>query len=194
MTSLAPGFQRTVDPARTYAPGKSATEESPLMKTLLILRHAKSSWSDASLSDHDRPLNGRGRRDAPMMGALLRDEGLIPEVIICSSARRAQETAEFVADESGYEGEVIVTRELYHADSDGYLDAAREYGGESEIVMLIGHNPGIEELVESLTGGWQRMPTAALAEVRLGVDHWSEVEDDAAGSLVNLWSPRTLAD
>lgn len=162
------------------------------MKTLLILRHAKSSWSDASLSDHQRPLNKRGRRDAPRMGALLRDEGLTPDLIISSSARRALETAEVVADESGCQGRLITTRELYHADPESYLAVAREYGGSNEIVMVVGHNPGIEDFVEQLTGHWQRMPTAALAEVKLSIDDWSDLADDAEGRLTNLWLPKEL--
>ena len=164
------------------------------MKTLLILRHAKSSWSDASLNDHERPLNRRGRRDAPRIGALLLDESLIPDLIICSSARRAQETAEGVATASGYAGPIIATRDLYHADADLYLSAAREHGSDYESLMVVGHNPGIEELMEQLANGWYRMPTAALAEVRLDITNWLDLEDDAVGQLANLWLPRELKD
>ncbi|MGD2077873.1 MAG: histidine phosphatase family protein [Chloroflexota bacterium] len=164
------------------------------MKTLLILRHAKSSWSDASLSDHERPLNKRGRRDAPKMGTLLAHEQLTPDIIITSSARRALDTAEAVAAESGYGGSLIVSRALYHAEPDDYLAEARENGGAHEIVMIVGHNPGIEDLVEQLTGEWHRMPTAALAEVRLAIEEWSSLEDDATGRLEDLWLPRDLPD
>jgi phosphohistidine phosphatase len=164
------------------------------MKTLLVLRHAKSSWSDASLSDHDRPLNKRGRRDAPRIGQLLAREALTPKVIITSSARRALTTAEAVADASGFEGEMLVTRALYHADPEGYLAAARQHGGEHDIIMVVGHNPGIEDLVECFSAGWERMPTAALAEVRLVIDAWGELDDSAQGRVVNVWLPRELTD
>lgn len=162
------------------------------MKTLLILRHAKSSWADASLSDHERPLKKRGRRDAPRMGALLRDEDLTPEIIVSSTARRAIETADLVAEESGFDGELVATRELYHADPESYLEVAREHGGASEVVMLVGHNPGLEDLVEQLSGSWQRMPTAALAHIELDIDSWSALDDEATGRLANLWLPREL--
>ncbi len=162
------------------------------MKTLLILRHAKSSWADASLSDHERPLKKRGRRDAPKMGALLRDEELTPEIIVSSTARRAMETAELVAAESEFEGELIATRELYHADLESYLEVVREHAGTSDVVMLVGHNPGLEDLVEQLSGSWQRMPTAALAQIELDIDSWSALDDDATGRLANLWLPREL--
>lgn len=162
------------------------------MKTLLILRHAKSSWADASLSDHERPLKKRGRRDAPRMGALLRDEELTPEIIVSSTARRAMETAELVAAESEFEGELIATRELYHADLESYLEVVREHAGTSDVVMLVGHNPGLEDLVEQLSGSWQRMPTAALAQIELDIDSWSALDDDATGRLANLWLPREL--
>lgn len=160
------------------------------VKTLLVLRHAKSSWADASLSDHDRPLKRRGRQDAPRVGALLHDEGLTPGVIITSSARRAVETAKIVAAESGYEGKIVISEDLYHADPDSYLEVAREHGGVHDVVMLVGHNPGIEDLVEQFAGNWQRMPTAALAEFRLDIGAWSALRDDASGRLLNLWLPR----
>lgn len=162
------------------------------MKTLLVLRHAKSSWSDARLSDHDRPLNKRGRRDAPRMGELLRKEDLTPGIIITSSARRALDTAEAAAAECDFDGEIIVTRELYHADPEHYLWAAREYGDDHDIVMVVGHNPGIEDLVDQLANGWIRMPTAALAVFDLEIEEWSELDDDSNGRLGNVWLPREL--
>jgi len=159
------------------------------VKTLLVLRHAKSSWEDASLSDHDRPLKRRGREDAPRVGALLHDEELEPGAIITSSARRAVETSKIVAAESGFEGQIIISEDLYHADPETYLEALREHGDAHGIVMVVGHNPGVEDLVEQLTGEWHRMPTAALAEIRLEIDAWSALRDDVSGRLMNLWWP-----
>src|SRR5688500_2653227 len=91
------------------------------MKTLLILRHAKSSWDDASLDDHERPLNARGRRDAPRMGDLLRDELLVPDLIITSDAVRAHTTALAVAEAAGYIGPIVVEPRLYHASPEDVL-------------------------------------------------------------------------
>ena len=162
------------------------------MKTLLILRHAKSSWSDGGLSDHDRPLNKRGKRDAPRIGSLLREENLAPDLIITSSARRALTTAEAVSDACGFGDQMIVTRDLYHADPETYLMAARQYGEDHDAILVVGHNPGIEELVVELTGEWHRMPTAALAEVHLDIDRWQDLTGDEEGELANLWLAREI--
>jgi phosphohistidine phosphatase len=162
------------------------------MKTLLILRHAKSSWSNASLSDHDRPLKTRGKRDAPRIGRLLREEELVPDLIISSTARRALDTAEAVADASGFGGQIEATRTFYHADPETYIDRIRQLPGEIERVLLVGHNPGMEALLTELTAVYERMPTAALAHVELPIREWAEITLDSGGSLVNLWLPREL--
>lgn len=164
------------------------------MKTLLVMRHAKSSWSNPSLTDHERPLNDRGHRDAPKMGRLIRGEDLNPGLIISSSARRALMTAKAVAHACGYEGELSITRELYHGDAEDYVLVAQQLGVHHEIVMLIGHNPSMEELLEQLVGQWHRMPTAALAEVRLDIDDWLGFAPDEEGMLVNLWLPREVSE
>jgi len=164
------------------------------LKTLLILRHAKSSWRDSELADHDRPLNKRGKQDAPRIGNLLRREDLVPDLIVSSSAKRAHKTAELVIEASGYEGELRLDDELYAADPEGILDALQSLADDYERVMVIGHNPGLEELLELLTGEWQRLPTAALAQVKLRLDSWQDLEEDTQGKLVNLWLPRQLAD
>lgn len=162
------------------------------MKTLLILRHAKSSWKDESLPDHDRPLNKRGLKDAPRMGQLLRQEELLPDLILCSTAQRAHKTAELVVEESGYDGELRLSRDLYAFDAEAYLEALAGLEDEYERVMLVGHNPGMEELLEALTGGFERMPTAALAQVDLPIEHWNELENEPEGRLVNVWRPKEL--
>lgn len=162
------------------------------MKQLLILRHAKSSWSDDSLADHDRPLNKRGKGDAPRMGKLLAQEDLTPDLIITSSAKRAQMTAEAVADSSGYDEEIIATRALYMASPDDYIEALNQLPDSNNLIMVVGHNPGVEYLVQELTGSWERMPTAALAYVELSVDRWRDLAIDTAGNLLALWLPKEL--
>jgi len=99
------------------------------MKTLLILRHAKSSWKDEALPDHDRPLNKRGKEDAPRMGKLLHDEDLVPELILSSDARRARSTTELVVEESHFEGEVIYSRDLYAAEPETCMEALAQMAG-----------------------------------------------------------------
>ena len=162
------------------------------MKTVLILRHAKSSWDNTYISDHDRPLKKRGRRDAPRMGILLKEQDLIPDLIISSSARRALDTAEAAAESAGYEGPIEVTRVLYHADPDTYIDRLKSLPGDINRVLVVGHNPGMEDLLTELTGARERMPTAALAEVNLQIESWSDIAAEAEGSLENLWMPREL--
>jgi phosphohistidine phosphatase len=162
------------------------------MKTLLILRHAKSSWKQPELSDHDRPLNKRGQRDAPRMGLLIADEGLTPDLILSSSAVRARRTAVAVAENCGYDGDVEVTRDFYHADVDTFLQVLRRLPERYESVMVVGHNPDLEELLEALIGDYERLTTAALAQVRLPVDRWGELDEEVEGQLVDLWRPRDL--
>jgi phosphohistidine phosphatase len=160
------------------------------MKTLLILRHAKSSWKNAGLADHDRPLNKRGQRDAPRVGRRLRDENLTPDLILSSTAKRALDTAEAVAEASGYEGEIESRPDLYMADPEAYLRALRGLSDDFQCVMVIGHNPGLEELLEALTGEAAAMPTAALAHVELPLKRWQDLNDETEGRLVNVWRPK----
>jgi phosphohistidine phosphatase len=163
------------------------------MKTLLILRHAKSSWKDPSLADHDRPLKKRGRRDAPRMGQLIQEEGLVPDLILSSTARRARDTAEAVADNCSYDGELIMTRDLYHSGPEDYLYVLQNLEGDDhDRVMVVGHNPGLEDFLELLTDEYERLPTAAMAQVELPIESWRDIDQDIQGELINLWRPREL--
>ncbi len=162
------------------------------MKTLLILRHGKSSWKNTGLADHDRPLAKRGKRDAPRVGRLLRDENLTPDLILSSTARRALDTAEAVAEASKYEGEIESRPEFYMAGPEAYFRALRALSDNYECVMVIGHNPGLEELVEALTGEDEAMPTAALARVELTLKRWRDLNSETGGRLVNTWRAREL--
>lgn len=159
------------------------------MKTLLVLRHAKSSWKEPGMPDHDRPLNKRGKREAPQMGRLLRKEELLPDLIISSTARRARNTAEAVIEESGYAGELVLERELYAAPPEAYLEVLSRLETDHQMVMVVGHNPGMEELVTELTGEDVTLATAALVQIDLPIDHWSDLSDTTQGKLVKLWGP-----
>lgn len=162
------------------------------MKTLLLLRHAKSSWDNDSLADFDRPLNDRGRNDAPRMGKLLAQLDLIPDLIVSSSAKRAAATAKRVAAAAAYEGTIRYTREFYLADPETYLELARQVDDEVSRLMLVGHNPGIEELVSHLAGGDERMPTAALACFHLAIDRWQAFDEETEVKVVGVWRPREI--
>lgn len=162
------------------------------MKMLLLLRHAKSSWKDDDLDDHDRPLNPRGKRDAPRMGQIMRDENLLPELILTSSAKRCRKTAEHVIAESGYRGETRITGELYEAGGDKLRQALANLPDPPDCVLLIAHNPGLEELLESLTGDCTPLTTAALAQIELPIARWQDLAKNTRGRLLNLWQPREL--
>ena len=162
------------------------------MKSLLVMRHAKSSWKNAYLADHDRPLNNRGKGDAPRMGQLLREEQLVPDLIISSSARRATDTADLLSDACGYEGDVRLTREFYGADSEIFLEVLCDLLPRHQRVMIVGHNPGIEDFLEELTETYVRMPTAAIAYVELPIDDWAAIADADLAALMNVWLPREL--
>lgn len=162
------------------------------MKTLLLLRHAKSSWDDPTLPDHDRPLNPRGKKAAPRMGLLLRDEKLLPDLIITSTAKRARKTATMAAETSGYTGSLVTEPALYFEGAGAYLAAIRAANAAITRLMLVGHNPDMEEVIHLLTGRVERMPTAALAVIELDVAHWDEVEFDQTATLTALWRPREL--
>jgi phosphohistidine phosphatase len=162
------------------------------MKTLLVLRHAKSSWKKKNLADHDRPLNKRGKRDAPKMGALILEQDLLPELILSSTASRARETALAVAESCGQTDEVRLLRDLYLAETGEMLEMLASLPGELGKVMVVGHNPGMEELVEALTGKSETMPTAALAWIELDLEHWSGLRATGEARLRQIWRPREI--
>ena len=162
------------------------------MKTLLIMRHAKSSWNYPERSDYDRPLNGRGKRDAPRMGKHLRREGLIPDRILTSSAKRARKTASKVAKSCGYTGKVKKLDALYDTVPGVYFEVLQALPDKYQRVMVFGHNPTMEQLVTYLTEQIERMPTAAIAHIELPIQHWNTFDLYTKGTLVNLWTPKVL--
>jgi phosphohistidine phosphatase len=162
------------------------------MKTLLLMRHAKSSWKDSELDDHDRGLNGRGKKDAPRMGELLKEQNLLPDYLVTSSARRARKTADHVALASGFRGECRLTGELYLAGPDKILDVIRQTPDTCQRLLLIGHNPGLEEFLEQVTGTYTPLPTAALAQLELDIDSWRTLAAETKAELIRLWQPREL--
>jgi len=162
------------------------------MKTVLVLRHGKSSWSDPGLADIDRPLNKRGKRDAPRMGSLLLEQDLVPDIILSSPARRARKTAQAVSDASSYPGEIQVIRDFYPGDPETFSDTLASLSDQVDSVMIVAHNPGLEEFLYELAGESASMPTSALAQVAVPIDSWQDLEDGVQGKLVNLWRVKEL--
>jgi phosphohistidine phosphatase len=167
--------------------------ELDIMKTLLLMRHAKSSWKDSDRDDHDRGLNDRGKKDAPRMGELLRDENLLPDYLVMSSARRARKSGDHVALASGFRGECRITGELYAAGPDKILEVIRHTPDSYQRPLLIGHNPGLEEFLERMLGEYLPLSTAALAHLQLEIDSWQSLAAETKAELVHLWQPRELA-
>ncbi|MGB8133052.1 MAG: histidine phosphatase family protein, partial [Nitrososphaeraceae archaeon] len=121
------------------------------MKTLLIMRHAKSSWNELNIPDHDRPLNRRGKHDAPLMGKLLRDQKITLDLIISSTAVRAETTANLIAKASKYKGEIVLDKLIYSAEPMDLLNLLSKCSDEYNNILLVGHNPTVEETVQTLT-------------------------------------------
>jgi phosphohistidine phosphatase len=159
------------------------------MKTLLLMRHAKSTWDEPDVSDHDRPLDDRGRREAPRMAVWLADQQLIPDAIITSSATRAATTAELVAKTLPEAVEITVDRRLYHATPDGYLEVIRQFDSSLARPLVVGHNPGLEELIYVLCGTAATMSTAMIAQLAPDISQWSALNGSTTVQLVQLGSP-----
>lgn len=145
------------------------------MKTLYILRHAKSSWDNPNLSDFERPLNERGFKDAPFMGKTMLRNGFQPDLILSSPAERARQTAMVVKKAGQLKAQIQYDERIYEASPLRLLEIVSGLGNEIESVMLVGHNPGFEGLVKILTGEVQSMPTAALAVVDSEIESWSGI-------------------
>lgn len=145
--------------ARTPAPG-------PPMPTLLVLRHAKSSWADPGGADHERPLNARGQRDAPRMGRHLAAAVGAPRRVLCSTARRARQTLEAVQEALPARAPVTFEPELYLAPAGRLLARLHALAPADDVVLLVGHNPGLEDLVGALTGSGD---AEACARLRSGL-------------------------
>jgi phosphohistidine phosphatase len=165
------------------------------MKTLLLMRHAKSSWKESNIPDHDRPLNRRGRHDAPLMGKLLRDQKMNLDLIISSTALRAETTANLIAKAVGYKGKVVLDKSIYNAEPMDLLTLLSNSSDENNSILLIGHNPTVEETVQMLTNSPEiTMATCAIAHLTLSIDTWTDLKEKQTFSskLENFWTPKEL--
>ena len=160
-----------------------------IMKTLLLLRHAKSSWDQPELNDHDRPLNKRGKKEAPKVGRYLKANRLVPDLILSSTARRAHDTATAVAKESGFNKSIELHPDLYMSEPACYLDILQSLPDGVNRVLVVGHNPDLDSLLTLLTDVTQHMSTAALAQIDLPISSWTELNEATNGRLQNLWAP-----
>ena len=160
------------------------------MKTLFLIRHAKSSWDDTALPDKDRPLGDRGRRDAPKMGKRLAKRDVKPDLILSSPAMRALTTAQIIAKKLDYKrSNIVVDDRLYLVAADDLLDVIRYLDDEAERVILIGHNPELTELAHRFSSKIAHLPTCAVAEFTFDAKSWSRIGKDEPAT-VALDCPR----
>lgn len=169
------------------------------MVTLLLFRHAKSSWAQPGLADFDRPLSPRGKRAAPLVGRYMAQENLVPEIVVCSTAVRARETLELAASEWQKKPEIGYEDGLYHAGPSALYAAVKALGPECSRAMLVGHNPGMHQFAAGLCGDGDgqalrrmaaKFPTAALAVIDMDAP-WAGVAS-GAGTLRSFVVPRDL--
>ena len=164
------------------------------MKTLTLLRHAKSSWKDANLQDRERPLNGRGQRDAPVMAQRINEAGIRPSLILSSPAVRAWTTAKIIAHEIGYPLEFLQQEDrLYHASTNKILNIIAEQDTGFNNLMIVGHNPGLTDfanfLVADLT---DNIPTSGIVSFEIDSDDWS-LDGDQETKLMVFDYPNRVA-
>lgn len=171
------------------------------MKILGLFRHAKSDWQDPRARDFDRPLNERGRKGAALMGRHVRDHGVRWERMLSSPAIRCAETIEIACQAAGQPVAVNWDRRIYLASSVTLADLLREQGGDPASILMVGHNPGLEDLIFDLVPDdgssplrdvvEEKFPTASFAVLELDIDKWADLKD-RCGKLVHLTRPRDL--
>lgn len=193
-------MNRPWQPVAGNARPNEGREDDPLIR-LLLLRHAKSDWSEAGLTDFDRPLNERGRQAAPLMGAHLASHAMQPERILCSTARRARETYALMLPDLAGDCETSLTRRLYDEGEDDYVETIRTFGGKARSLMVIAHNPAMQETALSLIGNGnpalkreiaEKFPTAAVAVIDFDAEAWADIEP-ASGRVVAFFRPKVVA-
>lgn len=160
------------------------------MRHLFLLRHAKSSWTDHTLSDFERPLNDRGKRDAPVMAKRLSLSSLKPSFIVCSPSKRTTETLDFFLSSLNLDlKNVRFEKGVYEASLQDLISISESLPETDECVLIIGHNPGLSLLVEYYTGNELDMPTCAFALISFQIDSWSELSRNT-GLLISFEYPK----
>ena len=162
------------------------------MKTLLILRHAKSSWDDPSQKDYDRPLNARGLKTAPLMGRLAVDKKLIPQTILTSPAQRAVQTTELFTKATKIKIKIQIIDSFYPGNPSEHIKVLSLQDNQHDKIMIVGHNPGLELLLEHLTNKPEPLPTCSLAVVHVPVKHWQDLISQSTGKLVTVFRPKEI--
>ena len=169
----------------------TADESLESSRILILMRHAKSDWSDGSLSDHDRPLNQRGRRDAPRMADWLKGVDSVPDLILSSTSERTRETAQIMLKQWSESPTVSHTQSLYLAHPKTILETIQDHGDESRCLLVLAHNPGMSYMASTLADKSMDMPTAAAAVFRVRCE-WHELRGAGDCELVHFMRPKAL--
>jgi phosphohistidine phosphatase SixA len=162
-----------------------------MSKRLIIMRHAKSSWKSSAATDHQRPLNKRGRHDAPRIGARLQELGWIPDLVIASDSERTRETWQRMQAEFPVSIKERFNSDFYHGGLADIASACTRLTGDISTLLVLGHNPGWEDAVANLSGQWVRMTTANAALLESGAEDWATAMD-ADWLLVDVLRPKEL--
>lgn len=169
-----------------------AAECSDDRRHLILMRHAKSDWGNESLSDHDRPLNRRGRRDAPNMAVWLADQNLVPDVILVSSSTRTRETVALMMEQWDAEPITTFTDELYHASPEEIIRVIGSDGGDARRLMVVAHNPGMTSLVSHFARDYREMATAQIAVYETACESWKQLRLGTSMHLIAQMRPKQL--
>ena len=163
------------------------------MKILYLVRHAKSSWKNPDLDDFERPLNKRGKRDAPVMGRFLRDKDILPDMLISSPAVRAKKTAKIIAENLAYsKNKINFDHEIYEASTKGLLMIISNINNKYNTVMLVGHNPSMTYVANTISKRRiDNIPTCGIICIELNITSWKEISENC-GKLIFFEYPKNL--
>ena len=157
------------------------------MKQLLIMRHAKSSWKEPDIPDHERPLKKRGLKDAAAMGKVLKNKDIVLDKIISSNAVRAADTAAIVAEKCGFKKDIDFTEKLYMAECQAILDLIQSQPDKLKTILIVGHNPGMEALVQLFSKKIESLPTSAIAFFQADIKKWKDLDKKSDLKLKKVW-------
>jgi len=159
------------------------------MKTLIVLRHGKAEHHSDGGTDFDRGLTRRGLQDSAAVGCLLKTRKLVPDYIVSSSAKRAQMTADSVAEGCGFSARIVFADEIYEASVSRLFSLVQQIDESARTALIAGHNPGLWGLIETLSEPVPHFPTCAWTQLEIDVENWGEVTDSSRAELVTFWHP-----
>ncbi|WP_066157277.1 SixA phosphatase family protein [Aliarcobacter cryaerophilus] len=148
------------------------------MKELILIRHAKSSWSNPLLEDFERPLNKRGAKNAPFMAKVLKQKEVNPDLIISSPSKRTKQTLDFFIKEFDYKGEIIFEESIYEAPFKNLLKVVKNIDDKHKTIFLFGHNPGLNDLADFLLGRFEEnIPTSGVLKINFNISKWEDIKE-----------------